>query len=244
MSKSFFIDTTLCTACRGCQVACKQWHDLPAEKTSNRGSYQNPADLSFETYKLVKFNEKVIDGKLNWLFFPDQCRHCIEPPCRDVADDPEAIFKDRATGAVIFTAKTKELDAQEIIDSCPYNIPRQAKDGTLAKCDMCLDRVQNGEVPACVKTCPAGAMHFGERDEMLSLAKQRLAQVKQKFPKARVLDPDIVQTIYLTAHDPELYSEYAVASAGSRSRITNGLTRHEALQKMFKPFIAAAKELV
>ena len=45
MSKSFLIDTTLCTACRGCQVACKQWHDLPAEKTVNRGSYQNPEDL-------------------------------------------------------------------------------------------------------------------------------------------------------------------------------------------------------
>ena len=44
MSKSFFIDTTLCTACRGCQVACKQWHDLPAEATENRGSYQNPPD--------------------------------------------------------------------------------------------------------------------------------------------------------------------------------------------------------
>ena len=54
MSKSFLVDTTLCTACRGCQVACKQWHDLPAEETVNRGSYQNPADLSFDTYKLVR----------------------------------------------------------------------------------------------------------------------------------------------------------------------------------------------
>ena len=80
MSKSFFIDTTLCTACRGCQVACKQWHDLPAEETENRGTYQNPADLSFDTYKLVRMREEVIDGKLRWLFFPDQCRHCVEAP--------------------------------------------------------------------------------------------------------------------------------------------------------------------
>ncbi|MCK5312388.1 MAG: formate dehydrogenase [Desulfobacteraceae bacterium] len=244
MSKSFFIDTTLCTACRGCQVACKQWHDLPAEKTSNSGSYQNPADLSFETYKLVRFNEKVIDGKLNWLFFPDQCRHCIEPPCRDVATDPEAIFKDPATGAVIFTANTKNLDAEEIIDSCPYDIPRKAKDGTLAKCDMCLDRVQNGQEPACVKTCPAGAMHFGETGDMLSMAKKRLGQVKQKFPKANLLDADLVQTIYLTAYDPALYAENAIASATNKGIIPPYLTRQEALQKMFKPFIAAAKELV
>ena len=245
MSKSFFIDTTLCTACRGCQVACKQWHDLPGEKTSNSGSYQNPADLSFQTYKLVRFSEKVIDKKLNWLFFPDQCRHCDEPPCLDVAADSTAIFKDRATGAVIFTANTKKLDATEIIDSCPYNIPRKAKDGTLAKCDMCLDRVQNGQEPACVKTCPTGAMSFGDSKEMLSLAKKRLAKVKQSFPKATLLDSDLVQTIYLTAYDPALYAKDAIASVTNKGIIHPSLlTRNEALKKMIQPFIAAAKELV
>jgi formate dehydrogenase iron-sulfur subunit len=129
-SKSFFVDTTLCTACRGCQVACKQWHDLPAEETVNRGTYQNPADLSFVTYKLVRFNEVVVSGKLQWLFFPDQCRHCLEPPCEMTADDPKAIFRDPATGAVIYTANTKKVNAQAVIDSCPYDIPRACKDGT------------------------------------------------------------------------------------------------------------------
>ncbi|MCP3900599.1 MAG: formate dehydrogenase [Desulfobacteraceae bacterium] len=244
MSKSFFIDTTLCTACRGCQVACKQWHNLPGEKTSNTGSYQNPADLSFQTYKLVRFSEQEIDGKLNWLFFPDQCRHCEEPPCLDVAADPEAIFKDPATGAVIFTANTKKLDAAEIIESCPYNIPRKAKDGTLAKCDMCLDRVQNGQEPACVKTCPAGAMSFGDSNEMLLLAKKRLAMIKPKYPKAALLDYDLVQTIYLTAYDSGFYSKDAIASVTNKGIISPGLTRQEALHKMLKPFVAAAKELV
>ncbi len=239
MSKSFFIDTTKCTACRGCQVACKQWHDLPAEKTTNRGSYQNPPDLSFTTYKLVRFNEKVVDGKLKWLFFPEQCRHCIEPPCLDTADDPTAIFKDPATGAVIYTKNTKNLDAKAIIDSCPYNVPRVAADGTLAKCDMCLDRVQNGEQPACVKTCPSGAMHFGESADMLALAQKRLAEVKKDFPKAALLDPEDVQVIYLTVYDPKLYCENAVASI-TRPK---GMTRQAALGKLLKPFTAAAKEL-
>ena len=67
--KSFLVDLTKCTACRGCQVACKQWHGLPAEETRNMGSHQNPQDLSFNTYKLVRFTEGIIDGKLNWLFF-------------------------------------------------------------------------------------------------------------------------------------------------------------------------------
>ncbi|MFO7886132.1 MAG: 4Fe-4S dicluster domain-containing protein [Desulfobacteraceae bacterium] len=241
MSKSFFIDTTLCTACRACQVACKQWHGLPAEKTINRGSFQNPEDLSFNTYKLVRFTEEVIDGKLRWLFFPDQCRHCVDAPCLETANDPSAIFKDPATGAVIFTANTKKLDADEIIASCPYNIPRKAPDGTLAKCDMCLDRVQNGELPACVKTCPTGAMNFGDTDEMLALAEKRLKEVKQKFPKASLLDADLVNTIYLTAFDPFHYHGYAVASVTKPKNYD--MTRHAALEKMFKPFTAAAKTL-
>ena len=77
--KSFFIDQTRCTACRGCQVACKQWKKQPAETTENWGSYQNPRDLSPSTFKLVRFSEAEVDGRLRWLFFPEQCRHCLEP---------------------------------------------------------------------------------------------------------------------------------------------------------------------
>jgi formate dehydrogenase iron-sulfur subunit len=230
MSKSFFIDTTVCTACRGCQVACKQWHGLPAEETKNTGTYQNPQDLSFDTYKLVRMNEEVIDGKLNWLFFPEQCRHCVEPPCQNTAGYAEAIFTDEATGAVIYTASTKGLNADEIIQSCPYNIPRKSADGTLAKCDMCLDRVQNGLLPACVKTCPTGAMNFGDRDDILKLAAKRLEVVKMTHPKASLLDADDVRVIYLVAYEPNLYHDFAVASTS-----TLGMTRQMALKKMFGP---------
>ncbi|MDM8525099.1 formate dehydrogenase [Desulfococcaceae bacterium HSG8] len=239
MSKSFFVDTTLCTACRGCQVACKQWHDLPAEQTKNRGTYENPPDLSFNTYKLVRMREEVIDGKLRWLFFPEQCRHCTEAPCLETAGDPSAIFKDAATGAVIFTAKTKGLNADEIIDSCPYNIPRKSADGTLAKCDMCLDRVQNGLLPACVKTCPTGTMNFGDRKEMLDLAKSRLGVVKKANPKAQLIDADDVNVIYLVAYDPRSYHDNATAS---NSVIR--MTRQMALRKMFSPVAGVAARVI
>ncbi|MDY6852310.1 MAG: 4Fe-4S dicluster domain-containing protein, partial [Thermodesulfobacteriota bacterium] len=106
--KSFFVDLTKCTACRGCQVACKQWHKLPAEKTENWGSYQNPADLSFITYKLVRYEEQVVNGKLNWLFFPEQCRHCIDPPCLLASEVENSIIQDPLTGAVLFTEKTAQ----------------------------------------------------------------------------------------------------------------------------------------
>jgi formate dehydrogenase iron-sulfur subunit len=238
MSKSFLVDTTLCTACRGCQVACKQWHALPAEDTVNRGTYQNPADLSFDTYKLVRMREEVIDGKLRWLFFPDQCRHCLEPPCQDTAGEPTAIFTEAATGAVIYTAITKELDAAEIRESCPYDIPRKTEDGTLAKCDMCSDRVENGLQPACVKVCPTGAMNFGERDEIMALANERLAVAKKKYPNARLLDPEDVRTIYLVGFDPMHYHDSAVASFHRK-----GMTRQAALRRMFRPFNRAVAAL-
>lgn len=239
MSKSFFVDTTVCTACRGCQVACKQWKNLPAENTINRGTNENPADVSFNTYKVVRMREEVIDGKLKWLFFPEQCRHCVEPPCLSTAGDKSAIYNDDATGAVIYTAKTKGLKAKEIIESCPYNIPRKGKDGSLAKCDMCLDRVQNGLLPACVKTCPTGAMSFGEREEMLALAKKRLGEIKKISSAAMLLDADDVRVIYLVAYKPELYHKFAVASA-----FDFGITRQMALAKMFRPVKNIASGLV
>ncbi len=236
MTKSFFIDTSVCTACRGCQVACKQWHDLPAEATVNRGSFQNPEDLSSLTYKLVRMNEEIIDNKLQWLFFPDQCRHCIDAPCLETAMDENAIYQDPATGAILYTAKTKELDADEIIGSCPYNIPRKGPDGTLAKCDMCNDRVHNGLKPACVTTCPTGTMNFGDREKMLALAEKRLKTLKKKYPNSLLLDPDDLNVIYLVAQEPSLYSEYAVASAGR-----GGMSRSVAIRKMMGPFARLMK---
>jgi formate dehydrogenase iron-sulfur subunit len=230
MSKSFFIDTTLCTACRGCQVACKQWHDLPAEETSNLGTYQNPADLSFDTYKLVRMSEAVIGGQLKWLFFPDQCRHCLEAPCLETAGDPAAIYYDEPSGAVIYTAATKTLDAAEIIESCPYNIPRKGPDGALAKCDMCFDRVQAGMQPACVKTCPTGTMNFGERAEMLDLANKRLTVARRTHREAMLLDANDIRVIFMVAHDAYLYHEHAVASNSGY-----GISRQAALKRMLRP---------
>ncbi|MCP4720435.1 MAG: formate dehydrogenase, partial [Desulfobacteraceae bacterium] len=206
------------------------------EATVNRGSMQNPEDLSFSTYKLVRMNEEIIGNKLHWLFFPDQCRHCIDAPCLETAFDENAIYKDPATGAILYTAKTKELDADEIIGSCPYNIPRKGPDGTIFKCDMCNDRVHNGLKPACVTTCPTGAMNFGDRPEMLAMAEARLKTVQKKHPKAMLLDPGDVNVIYLTAFEPSLYSEYAVASADQ-----GGMSRSVAIRKMMGPLARLMK---
>lgn len=216
MPKSILVDTTRCTACRGCQLACKDWHNLPAIKTKQTGTHQNPPDLNPCNLKIVRFREHIDDqGIVRWNFFPDQCRHCTNPPCKDVADMvlEGAIIQDRKTGAVLFTEKTAQLskeDAEAIREVCPYNIPRRDdKTGRLTKCDFCIDRLQAGLLPMCVKTCPTGAMFFGDREEVLDMARKRLAIAKKTFPKAFLADYKDVNVIYLLSEEKEYYYEYA-----------------------------------
>ena len=92
-----------------------------------------------------------------------------------------AISQDEKTGAVVFNPKVKMKPAnfKEIREACPYDIPRYLPStGTMAKCTMCFDRTKEGMLPACVKTCPTGAMSFGDREEMLKKANKRLEEVQ------------------------------------------------------------------
>ena len=216
MPKAFLIDTSRCTACRGCQIACKEWHDLPAVPTKQRGSHQNPPDLNPYNLKVVRFHEHLDDqGRVMWNFFPDQCRHCVKPVCVTMANKavPGSMIKDPKSGAVLVTEKCREMDEvgiKTVIKSCPYNIPRyDAEKKMLVKCDMCIDRVQVGLEPMCVKTCPTGCMAFGEREEMLALAHKRLEEAKKSFPNACLVDEEEVNVFYVLAEEPEHFHEYA-----------------------------------
>ena len=233
--KSFFIDTTKCTACRGCQVACKQWNRNPGTKTLQSGSYQNPEDLSFFTFKLVRFSELEDNGKPKWYFFPDQCRHCLEPPCMYTAQSlgSKAITRDGETGAVVYDpkVKVKAADAKAIRESCPWNIPRwNEKTSGMAKCTMCIDRIKEGLLPACVKTCPTGAMNFGDRDKMLDMARKRLKELKATYPKAQLLNEEIHRTIFLVIDEPQKYWKFATENDA-------GITRIAAIKKLVRPLV-------
>ena len=236
MANAFFIDTSRCTACRGCQIACKEWNGLPPNATRQLGSHQNPPDLNPFNYKVVRFSEHRQGETVRWNFFPDQCRHCIDPPCKNEADAwlEGAIVHDPATGAVLFTAKTKELSAEacEAVRAiCPYNIPRRNPDSrALTKCTMCHERVARGMLPVCVKACPTGAMNFGERQTMLDLAQERLAAVKAEFPQTILANPDEVSVIYLLTDEPANYHEFAIAA-----RTGGDMDRHAFLARLVAP---------
>lgn len=207
---SILVDTSKCTACRGCQVACKQWNQLPGTKTKQVGTYENPQDVSFDTYKVVRFSEGTNgDGKQYWYFFAEQCRHCLSPGCMAAAEKDEIVV-DEKTGAVLYTPKTKELDFKATLEGCPYNIPRQdPKTKVLSKCTMCFDRITNDMIPACVKSCPTGTMTFGERDKILEAAKKRVDELKKTFPKAQAINPDDVRVIYIVTDDPKKFFKLA-----------------------------------
>jgi formate dehydrogenase iron-sulfur subunit len=207
---SILVDTSKCTACRGCQIACKQWNQLPGTETKNLGTHQNPADLSVDTFKVVRFSEGTVgEDKPYWYFFTEQCRHCMSPGCMAAAEKDE-IVQDEKTGAVLFTAKTKDLDFKATLEGCPYNIPRQdPKTKQMAKCTMCFDRITNDMIPACVKSCPTGAMVFGERDQILNAAKKRVEELKKSFPQTQAINADDVRVIYLVTDDPKKFYQFA-----------------------------------
>lgn len=213
--KFFLVDTTKCTACRGCQVACKQWNKLPAETTKNWGSFQNPKDLGYNTYRVVRFQEHAGPaGSVAWYFFTDACRHCVNPPCKDEGDSyvKDAIVVDK-NGAVLYTEKTKEFGKkfEDVRKACPYDVPRMdEKTGMVSKCHMCYMRVNEGLKPACAKSCPTGALEFGDEEAMKKLAESRLAEAKKKYgDKAQILDAEDVRVLYLIVDDKKKYHEYA-----------------------------------
>ena len=206
--KSFLIDTTKCFACRSCQVACKQWNGLSAEKDvpTNRGTYENPPDLSHTQWMLIHFKESERpDGSPVWNFVRNSCRHCIDAPCKQAAKYPDSIIIDEQTGAVIFTEKTRRESYAKIREACPFNIPRKGPDGRLYKCVMCVDRVHNGEIPACAKTCPNGAIMFGDRAEMLAAGQARLKAIRGKYPDATILDRSEVRLLILLGDRESMY---------------------------------------
>lgn len=213
--KYFLIDTTKCTACRGCQVACQEWNKLPPTATKQTGTHQNPPELNGVTYRVVHFAE--YPSKRNyvtWYFFSNACRHCLDPSCKQEADQlvKGAIIIDK-NGAVLYTDKTKQLakDYQTIKEACPWSIPQlDQRTGRLSKCSMCSDRVNAGLLPACAKACPTGGLNFGDEAQIKNLARDRLAAARKRFGAgARILDAQDVRALYLVVDDLAAYMKSA-----------------------------------
>ena len=120
-------------------------------------------------------NEEIVDTKLEWLFFPDQCRHCEEAPC--MAPGPEGAVSRRDDGIVIIDPE-KAKGHKEIMDACPYRVIYWNEEKQVPqKCTLCAHMLDNGEKTVrCVEVCPTGAMVFGDMDDPDSKISKLLAE--------------------------------------------------------------------
>src|SRR5262252_2837707 len=208
-TKATLIDTTNCIGCRACQIACKQWNDREGEQTELQPGpldFQNPATLSSKTYTLIKFHEipdERAPGSLRYIFSMQRCLHCLEPACASAC--PTTALARQADGPVTYDAN-KCIGCRYCIWACPWGVPTAEWDSLapkIQKCTHCADRwdqhlpsARNGlalsadestlfratiAFPACVKACPADALRFGERDEMLQEARSRISKRPDKY---------------------------------------------------------------
>jgi formate dehydrogenase iron-sulfur subunit len=183
--KAILLDMEKCIACRACQVACKQWNELPAEKTTffaAAGGYQNPIGLSPDTYNLIKFYETEDQNKLRWLFRSHRCMQCVDPACVKACpvEPVKAMTHDKATGA-IYVNRELCIGCGACREYCPFNIPViDTEAGKSTKCTFCFDRQDSGLEPACAKACPTDCLVYGDRDQILEMAHKAVERLKAK----------------------------------------------------------------
>jgi formate dehydrogenase iron-sulfur subunit len=194
----FFTDTTVCIGCKACEVACKQWNDLPADGHDEVGrGYDHTLSLGAATWRHVRFLETAdgsgdlpdldivswaqdgdgIDAK-RWLFMSDVCKHCTHAGCLDACP----------TGAIIRTEFDTVVVQADVCNGCGYCIPacpfgviaRSEQDGRAAKCTLCYDRMQDGLEPACAKACPTDSIQFAPHAELVEVAARRVATLHER----------------------------------------------------------------
>ena len=192
--KGFFTDTTLCIGCKACEVACKEWNELPQDGYTFTGmSYDNTGELSGSTWRHVAFVEQM-DERNRWLMESDVCKHCTHAGCLDVCP----------TGALVRTEFGTVVLQDDVCNgcgycvvACPFGVISQRVDevspkgetagrGTMGKCTLCYDRLKAGDEPACAKACPTHSIQYGNVDELRERAQARVESIVDRFPDARL----------------------------------------------------------
>src|SRR4030042_3072482 len=186
--KAILFDSSKCTACRGCMVACKQWWGLEGEKTQNFGSYENPPDLTYNTWVKIRFKEieSKRTGGVYWIFTRQSCMHCTDAACVKVC--PSGALYHTELGTVAYNEDIC-TGCGYCTEFCPFSVPKSSgRPGAtirkINKCIMCIDRISNSQEPSCVKTCPTDALTFGDRQELVANGKKRVQELKSAYPNA------------------------------------------------------------
>ncbi len=167
-------DTTRCIGCKACQVACKKENALAPDNSLGTDLYDSPRELSENTYTLVKMYK---DDAGDTTFVKRQCMHCVDPAC--VSACIVGALKKTADGSVQYDAD-KCMGCRYCMVACPYNVPQfewTKAIPTIKKCTLCSEsRVAKGKPTACSEACPAGAIVFGKRQDLIKVARQRIEE--------------------------------------------------------------------
>ncbi len=201
----FFTDASVCIGCKACEVACKEWNQVPSGGLNLLGmSFDNTGMLGADSWRHVAFieQERPLGGQdpglaglptgpaageaaaaaqarteFRWLMSSDVCKHCTHAGCLDVCP----------TGALFRTEFGTVVVQPDIcngcgycVSACPYGvIDRRRDDGRAWKCTLCYDRLRGGLEPACAKACPTESIQFGPLDELRERAAQRLSELHE-----------------------------------------------------------------
>jgi formate dehydrogenase iron-sulfur subunit len=221
-SYGFFTDTTLCIGCKACEVACKEWNNLPADHLGLTGeSYDNTGALSANTWRHVAFVEHAVRKdqqqpfQSGWLMMSDVCKHCHNAPCVEACP----------TGALFRTEFDTVVVQQDICNGCGYCVPAcpfgvvdvNELDGKAHKCTLCYDRLKGGLEPACAKACPTDSIQFGEVAELQERARRRVETLHERGVKDAYLygvpdapgatgDLGHLNAFFLLTASPETYN--------------------------------------
>mgnify|MGYP001459643872 CR=1 FL=1 len=209
-----FVDVTKCDGCRACMVACKNWNDLPAVPEDYSGSIQSHEKVNAYTWNVITYDEhETSDGNFEWLFRHQSCLHCAEAACEKAC--PEDAISHTKFGSVVIDYD-KCVGCGYCVQNCTFDVVELAtykdKNGKeyrkAQKCTLCTDRLEAGLQPACVVACHADALVYGNKEEILREAEERLKVVKERFPNANIYNPQGIkgtQTVYLLAEKPSVY---------------------------------------
>jgi formate dehydrogenase iron-sulfur subunit len=222
----FFTDTSVCIGCKACEVACKEWNQVPEDGLLFTGdSYDNTGGLGANTWRHVAFIEQDRplrvpdqpsgdgdDEGLRWLMSSDVCKHCTHSACLDVCP----------TGAIMRTELGTVVVQQDVCNGCGYCVPacpfgvldrREIEDdGRVWKCTLCYDRTREGLTPACAQACPTESIQYGPLDELRERAGRRLDKVVEEgYAGARLYGEDPGDGVggfgafFLLLDEPEIY---------------------------------------
>jgi formate dehydrogenase iron-sulfur subunit len=217
---AFLTDASLCIGCKACEVACKEWNELPDDGFSWSGhSYDNTRALGASTWRHVLFLEQKqpmgsqlagINEPFRWQFLSDVCKHCANAGCLEACP----------TGSIVRTEVGSVFVQPDICNgcgycvvSCPFGvIDKRLDDGRAFKCTFCYDRQKAGLIPACAKACPTQSIQFGDLEELRQRAKNRVQNLQERgYHDARLYDPQEtsvggIHAFFVILGEPEAYN--------------------------------------